>query len=57
VYIVEKISIEKEFYLSITLDRKVGCPVFIYSPEGGMNIEDVAKSHPEKIFKIHVDTK
>ena len=42
VYIVEKISIEKEFYLSLTLDRKAGMPVFIYSQAGGMNIEDVA---------------
>lgn len=42
VYIVEKISIEKELYLSLTLDRKAGKPVFIYSPAGGMSIEDVA---------------
>ena len=56
VYIVQKISIEKEFYLSITLDRKAGAPVFIYSPAGGMSIEDVAHSNPEKIFKIKVDT-
>lgn len=55
VYIVEKIPINKEFYLSITLDRKAGCPVFIYSPEGGMSIEDVAHSNPEKIFKISID--
>jgi len=32
-------------------------PVFIYSPAGGMAIEDVAHSNPEKIFKIHVDVK
>jgi succinyl-CoA synthetase beta subunit len=57
VYIVEKIPISKEFYLSITLDRKAGCPVFIYSPEGGMSIEDVAHSNPEKIFKINIDSK
>ena len=57
VYIVEKISIEKEFYLSITLDRKAGCPVIIYSPAGGMSIEDVAHSNPEKIFKINVNMK
>ena len=55
VYIVEKIQIEKEFYLSLTLDRKSGCPVFIYSPAGGMSIEDVAVKNPEKIFKIPVD--
>ena len=40
--------------MSMTLDRKAGCPVFIYSPEGGMAIEDVAASNPEKIFKMHV---
>lgn len=55
VYIVEKLQIEKEFYLSITLDRKAGCPVFIYSPAGGMSIEDVAHSNPEKIFKIPIN--
>lgn len=48
-------AIEREFYLSITLDRKAGCPVFIYSPAGGMSIEEVAKKNPEKIFKIPVD--
>lgn len=41
--------------MSITLDRKAGKPVFIYSPFGGMAIEDVAHNNPEKIFKIHVD--
>jgi len=55
VYIVEKIAIDKEFYLSMTLDRKVGMAVFIYSPAGGTSIEDVAHDHPEQIFKIHVD--
>ena len=45
-YIVEKISIEKELYLSITLDRQAGKPVFIYSTEGGMSIEDVAQEQP-----------
>lgn len=55
VYIVEKLSIEREFYLSLTLDRKAGKPVFVYSQAGGMSIEDVAHSNPEKIFKLHVD--
>lgn len=55
VYIVEKLEISKEFYLSITLDRKAGKPVFIYSSAGGMNIEEVAEKHPEQIFKLHVD--
>ena len=49
---IEKINIDKELYLSLTLDRAGGCPVFIYSPEGGMSIEDVAHETPEKIFKL-----
>lgn len=55
VYIVEKISIDKEMYMSITLDRAAGMPVFIYSPAGGMSIEDVAHEDPSKIFKLHVN--
>jgi succinyl-CoA synthetase beta subunit len=43
-------------YLSITLDRQAGSPVFIYSPAGGMSIEDVAHKDPSKIFKYHVNT-
>lgn len=41
----------KEFYLSILLDRTKGQNVIMYSTEGGMNIEDVAHTTPEKIFK------
>src|SRR5450432_4675418 len=41
----------KEFYLSILLDRAKGQNVFMYSTEGGMDIEEVAHSTPEKIYK------
>jgi succinyl-CoA synthetase beta subunit len=41
----------KEFYLSILLDRSKGQNVIMYSTEGGMDIEEVAHSTPEKIFK------
>jgi len=44
-------SARKEFYLSILLDRTKGQNVVMYSTEGGVNIEDVAHSTPEKIFK------
>lgn len=47
-------SERKEFYLSILLDRSKGQNVIMYSPEGGMNIEDVAHANPEKIFKERV---
>lgn len=54
VYLVEKLAIQKEMYLSLTLDRAAGCPTFIYSPAGGMSIEDVAEKTPELIFKLPV---
>jgi succinyl-CoA synthetase beta subunit len=41
----------KEFYLSILLDRSKGQNVFMYSTEGGMDIEEVAHNTPDKIFK------
>lgn len=41
----------KEFYLSVLLDRSKGQNVIMYSTEGGMDIEQVAHSTPEKIFK------
>ncbi len=47
----EGASPTKEFYLSILLDRTKQRYVFMYSTEGGMNIEDVAHNTPEKIFK------
>jgi len=45
----------KEFYMSILLDRSLGRNVIVYSPDGGMNIEDVAHNTPERIFKEVVD--
>lgn len=44
----------KEFYLSILLDRAKGQNVIMYSTEGGMDIEEVAHSTPEKIYKTWV---
>jgi succinyl-CoA synthetase beta subunit len=45
----------REFYMSVLLDRAQGRNVIVYSPEGGMNIEDVAHNTPEKIFKEVID--
>ena len=42
---------DKEFYLSILLDRAKGMNVIMYSTEGGMDIEEVAHNTPDKIFK------
>lgn len=47
----------KEYYLSILLDRAKGCNVIMASTEGGMDIEEVAEKHPEKIIKEWIDPK
>ncbi|MBA4063858.1 MAG: ADP-forming succinate--CoA ligase subunit beta [Isosphaera sp.] len=44
----------KEFYLAVVLDRAAGVPVLMASAEGGMDIEEVAAKHPEKILRAHV---
>jgi succinyl-CoA synthetase beta subunit len=48
----------KEYYMSVLLDRQKKQNVIIYTTEGGMDIEEVAEKHPEKIFKewIHPAT-
>ena len=54
-YIEEGSSIDKEFYLSLLVDRTVGRVSFVVSTEGGVNIEDVAHNTPEKIVNFSVD--
>ena len=45
----------KEFYISILLNRQTGRNMIVYSPQGGMSIEDVATQTPELIFKEEID--
>ena len=51
----EGLPIDKEFYLGIVLDRVSGRPVFMASQAGGMDIEEVAATEPEKILKEVID--
>lgn len=44
-----------EFYISILLNRKTGKNVVMYSPDGGVDIEEVAATHPERIFREEID--
>jgi succinyl-CoA synthetase beta subunit len=53
--IEEGLPIDREFYLGIVLDRASGRPVFMASAAGGMDIEEVAASTPEKIVKETID--
>ena len=54
-YVEESSNIEKEFYLSCLVDRASSKIAFISSDQGGMNIEEVASSNPEKIITTKVD--
>ena len=54
-YIEEGSEIETEFYLSFILDRGTSRVTLMASAEGGMDIEEVAEKHPEKIFKEDID--
>ena len=54
-YVEESSNIEKEFYLSCLVDRASSKIAFISSDQGGMDIEEVASSNPEKIITTKVD--
>ncbi len=54
-YIEDGSAIQRELYLSGLVDRASGRVAFIASAEGGMDIEDVAATSPEKIVTVHVD--
>jgi succinyl-CoA synthetase beta subunit len=54
-YIEEGAAIDREFYLSALVDRATSRVAFVVSTEGGMDIEEVAKTHPEKIVTFSVD--
>lgn len=45
----------KEYYMSVLLDRASKQNVIMYTTEGGMDIEEVAETHPEKIHKEYID--
>jgi len=55
VYIEEGTDIDKEFYLSAVVDRASSEVTFVASSEGGVEIEEVAAKHPEKLIKVSVD--
>ena len=54
-YVTDGVDIAKEYYLSMVVDRGTGRVAMIVSTEGGMDIEEVAHSAPEKIATITID--
>jgi succinyl-CoA synthetase beta subunit len=55
VLVDEAANIDKEIYLGITNDRSAHRPVMMASAAGGVEIEEVARTAPEKIIKVHID--
>jgi len=54
--LVEKaVDVERELYLGIIVDNVSRMPVMMASEAGGMDIEEVARTTPEKVLKVHVD--
>jgi len=60
-HVVEKLWVEKasdiakEYYLSITFDRGAKKPLFMFTTQGGVEIEEVAASSPEALVRLHID--
>src|SRR2546430_3659745 len=60
-HVVEKLWIEtasdiaKEYYLSVTFDRGAKQPLFMFTTQGGVEIEEVAANDPEALVRLHVD--
>src|SRR5919199_1889899 len=53
---IEKASdIAKEYYLSVTFDRGAKRPLFMFTTQGGVEIEEVAANDPDALVRLHVD--
>jgi hypothetical protein len=52
VMVAEALDIARETYFAIVMDRTFGGPVLVGSPQGGMDIEEVAEKAPDAIFKV-----
>ena len=55
VWIERASDIEREYYLSLTFDRSAKKPLFMFTTQGGMDIEEVAATSPEALVRLHVD--
>ena len=53
IFIEEGCQVDREFYLSLLIDRNSSQLMMMISSAGGMDIEDVARTHPEKIHNIY----
>ena len=54
-WIEQASDIAKEYYLSITFDRGAKKPLFMFTTQGGVEIEQVAEKNPDALVRLHVD--
>ena len=54
-WIEQASDIAKEYYLSLTFDRGVKKPLFMFTTQGGVEIEQVAEEHPDALVRLHID--
>ncbi len=55
IWVEQGTDIARELYLAVVLDRSAECLTIMASPDGGMDIEEVAEKHPERIFTTRLD--
>ena len=55
VYVEAGCDIDKEYYLSLAVDRKYSRIALLFSQQGGMNIEEVAAENPQALAKLYLD--
>jgi succinyl-CoA synthetase beta subunit len=55
VWIESASDIAKEYYLSLTFDRGAKQPLFMFTTQGGVEIEEVAESNPDALISLHID--
>src|SRR5438034_5154507 len=54
-WIEQASDIAKEYYLSVTFDRGAKQPLFMFTTQGGVEIEQVAEENPDALVRLHVD--
>src|SRR6476619_6589930 len=54
-WIEQASDIAREYYLSITFDRGAKKPLFMFTTQGGVEIEQAAANHPDALVRLHVD--
>ncbi len=54
-WIEEAVAIDREYYASVTFDRAAKMPLMMLTTMGGMDVEAVARDHPDRLARLHVD--